>query len=150
MARLLRGAVVAFIAVLVGLGGALPSQALVAPTPSPSDDTTSCIVPDGYPVPPSCTLNVQILTPICDNEVPKLQYKVVAQGTPNTTVTVTFINPTGPDVVYADLPLQAPSTGRARSRTRPVVASTGRAGRSWPTAPGSRATSSTGSAPAST
>lgn len=106
MARLIRGAVVAFIAVLVGLGGALPSQALVVPSPSPSADTTSCIVPDGYPVPRTCTLNVQILTPICDNEVPKLQYKVVAQGTPNTTVTITWINPSGPDVVYADLPLQ--------------------------------------------
>ncbi|WP_456786644.1 peptidase [Cellulomonas sp. P5_C5] len=103
MARLFRGAIVALIAVLVGLGGALPSQAAVAPSPSPA--TCSDIV-DGYPVPRECTLNIQVLSPICDNEVPKLRYKVIPEGTTKDTVTITWINPSGANVVYADLPLE--------------------------------------------
>ncbi|WP_315095697.1 peptidase [uncultured Cellulomonas sp.] len=109
MARLIRGAVVAFLAVLVGLAGALPSQALVSPSPSPSTDgpVYGCLDPvDEYGVPRQCQLNIQILSPVCDNEVPKLRYKVVAVGTPNTKVTITWVNPGGDDVVYADLPLE--------------------------------------------
>ncbi|MEZ0446851.1 peptidase [Cellulomonas sp. ICMP 17802] len=109
MVRLVRGAVVAFLAVLVAVVGALPSTAAVSPSPSPSASAGpvyGCIDKvDAYGAPRVCQLQVQILTPICDNEVPKLKYAVEAIGSPNTTVTVTFINPTGPDVVYADLPL---------------------------------------------
>jgi hypothetical protein len=108
MARLIRGALVATIAVLVGLGGTLPAQAVVVPKPSPSVEVNdACVNPtDSYGVQRVCELDVQVLTPVCDNEVPKLRYKVVAVGTPNTTVTITWVNPTGPDVVYADLPLE--------------------------------------------
>ena len=108
MARLIRGALVAIFAVLVGLGGTMPAHAADAPAPSPSvEQNDACVNPtDSYGVQRVCDLDVQILTPVCDNEVPKLRYKVVATGTPNTKVTITWINPSGPDVVYADLPLE--------------------------------------------
>ena len=45
----------------------------------------ACINPtDAYGAPRACQLDVQVLTPVCDNEVPKLKYKVDAVGTPNT------------------------------------------------------------------
>jgi hypothetical protein len=109
MARIIRGALVALIAVLVGLGGALPSNAATepAPVPSPSGTIYGCLQPtDEYGVPQQCQLQVQILTPVCDNEVPKLRYKVVAIGSPNTTVKITWVNPGGANVVYSDLPLE--------------------------------------------
>lgn len=109
MARFIRGALVALIAVLVGLGGALPSNAAVEPSPSvsPSAQVFGCLQPlDNYGVHQVCQLDVKILSPVCDNDVPKLRYKVVAVGSPNDKVTITWINPAGDDVVYADLPLE--------------------------------------------
>ncbi|WP_456846106.1 peptidase [Cellulomonas sp. P5_C6] len=108
MARFIRGALVALIAVLVGLGGALPSNAAaVDPSPAPSPVVYGCLQPqDAYGVPQVCQLSVHTLTPVCDKDVPKLRYDINAQGTPNTKVTITWINPTGgPNVVYADQPL---------------------------------------------
>ena len=52
-----------------------------------------------------CDLDVTVLTPVCDNDVPKLQYVVTPTGTDRTTVTITWVNPSGADVVHADLPL---------------------------------------------
>lgn len=52
-----------------------------------------------------CELDVTVLTPICDNDVPKLRYVVTPVGTDESTVTLTFVNPGGGDVVYADQPL---------------------------------------------
>jgi hypothetical protein len=108
MARLIRGALVATIAVLVGLGVTMPANAAVAPSPSPSvEQNDACVNPtDSYGVKRVCDLDVQVLTPVCDNEVPKLRYKVVPTGTPNKTVTITWVNPSGQNVVYADLPLE--------------------------------------------
>ena len=53
------------------------------------------------------TLDITILSPVCDGDVPYLSYDVDVTGTPNATVTVTFLHPTDPsqNVVYADLPL---------------------------------------------
>jgi hypothetical protein len=109
MAKLIRGALVALFAVLIGLGGALPSNAVDDPSPKPTADQPvyGCLDPvDEYGVPRQCQLKIDILTPVCDNEVPKLRYKVTAIGSPNVKVTLTWVNPTGPDVVYADLPLE--------------------------------------------
>lgn len=107
MARILRVALVALIAALVGLGGALPSTAAVDPAGGSSEADFDCAnPPDGYPAPARCELDVQVLEPVCDKGVPKLRYQVAAVGSPNTTVTLTWINPTGADVVYPDLPLQ--------------------------------------------
>lgn len=110
MVRLVRGAVVALVAVLVAVVGALPASAVFAdgPTasPSPDEQVYGCIDPvDGYGAPRACQLLVQVLTPICDNEVPKLKYTVNPVGTPNDKVTITFVNPSGTSVVYADQPL---------------------------------------------
>ncbi|ROS21754.1 peptidase [Cellulomonas sp. PhB150] len=82
-----------------------PSQSAAAPTPSPT--VYGCLVgEDEYGTKLPCELRVEVLTPICDNEVPKLRYKVVAVGSPNTKVKITWVNPSGPDVVQADLPLE--------------------------------------------
>ncbi|QAY64858.1 LPXTG cell wall anchor domain-containing protein [Xylanimonas allomyrinae] len=56
------------------------------------------------------SLALTVLDPICDGDVPYLRYAVVPTGTPNTTVTITWLNPNGPDVVLPNLPL----TGRVR------------------------------------
>ncbi|KQR12078.1 LPXTG cell wall anchor domain-containing protein [Cellulomonas sp. Leaf334] len=109
MVRLVRGALVALVAVLAAVVGALPASALSdGPTasPSPDEQVYGCINPvDGYGAPRACQLLVQVLAPICDNEVPKLKYTVDPVGTPNDKVTITFVNPSGPSVVYADQPL---------------------------------------------
>lgn len=42
---------------------------------------------------------------MCDGDVPYLVYDVAVTGTPNETVTITWLNPTGDDVVQAGLPL---------------------------------------------
>ncbi|MCK9795179.1 LPXTG cell wall anchor domain-containing protein [Isoptericola sp. 4D.3] len=93
---------VAGVAVGLALGvgavlAAAPAGAATAPSPSPS--TT------GYPPPEVPTLTAQIFQPECDGDVPYLRYAVTATGTENTTVTLTWINPSGEDVVQAGLPL---------------------------------------------
>ncbi|MDQ0372100.1 peptidase [Cellulomonas humilata] len=109
MVRLVRSAVVALVAVLVALVGALPASAgddNPSASPSPTAQVYGCINPvDGYGAPRACQLLIQVLAPVCDNDVPKLKYTVNPVGTPNDKVTITFINPSGPSVVYADQPL---------------------------------------------
>lgn len=60
---------------------------------------------DEYGAELPCDLDLTVLTPICDNDVPKLRYVVTPTGTDRTTVTITWVNPSGADVVYSDLPL---------------------------------------------
>lgn len=114
MNKIVRACLVALLAaasaiVAPALASAAPTSARTAVTPSPSpSEVFACDVeeaPGDYAPPGPCELRATLLSPICDNEVPKLRYVVEAIGTPNTTVTITFINPTGADVVYADLPL---------------------------------------------
>ena len=89
--------------------GALPASAVDADpsaSPSPTAQVYGCINPvDSYGAPRACQLLVQVLTPVCDNDVPEAQVQVNPVGTPNDKVTITFINPSGPSVVYADQPL---------------------------------------------
>ncbi len=68
--------------------------------------TTECEIPEQPPATP--TINVSVHNPICDNDVPYLEYAIVTTGTDDTTVDITWINPDGDDVVYTDQPL----TGR--------------------------------------
>src|SRR3954454_24361349 len=110
MVRLVRGAVLAFLAVLVAVLGAGPASAAVSPSPSASGDATvspyGCLNPvDSYGAPQVCQLAVHTLAPVCDNDVPYLTYDIQAVGSPNTVVTITWINPAGPNVVYANQPL---------------------------------------------
>lgn len=107
MVRLARGAVVALLALLVALAGALPSSAA---DEAPSQDATispyGCLSPlDSYGAPQVCQLAVHTLSPVCDKDVPYLAYNIQAVGSPNTTVTITWLNPSGPNVVYAGQPL---------------------------------------------
>ncbi len=68
--------------------------------------TTECDVPEQPPAPP--TVNVSVHNPICDGDVPYLQYAVETTGTTDTTVDITWVNPNGNDVPMNNLPL----TGR--------------------------------------
>jgi len=92
-----RAALALGLGLAVGVGGAAAASAADSPSPSPS--TTD------YPEPEEPTLTAEIFQPVCDGDVPYLRYAVVATGTQNTTVTITWINPSGEDVVQAGLPL---------------------------------------------
>lgn len=59
---------------------------------------------DSY-VPPEPTIDLTVLSPVCDGDVPYLEYAVDVTGTDNDTVTITWQNPTGDDVVQSGLPL---------------------------------------------
>ena len=97
----------ATLAVSVGAGVALALAAPVSATTSTSvsTDVSPSPSPSDYQPPEVPTLTAEIFQPVCDGNVPYLQYSVVATGTTSNTVTITWINPTGDDVVYADLPL---------------------------------------------
>jgi len=110
MRKLLRTSLALVVAAIVV---AVPSMASAA-TPSPDPAQYGCLVAEGataapdadtYLPPRACELHVLHKQPVCDNDVPRLAYEVEAIGTPNTTVTVTFVNPHGDDYVVRDLPL---------------------------------------------
>ena len=54
-----------------------------------------------HPPPQVCQFAVSTLAPVCNNDVPYLTYNV-APSAPGSAVTITWINPGGADVVYAD------------------------------------------------
>ncbi|MGF0118130.1 LPXTG cell wall anchor domain-containing protein [Promicromonospora sp. Marseille-Q5078] len=93
------------VGLLLGAGALLaavaPAAASTDPagSPSPSASTTE------YPPPEEPTLTAEIFQPECDGDVPYLRYAVTATGTENTTVTITWLNPSGDDVVQSGLPL---------------------------------------------
>jgi len=87
----------------VALAAASPALADIDPTSSPSPSSS----PSGtdYPPPEVPTLTAQIFQPECDGDVPYLRYAVTATGTENDTVTITWLNPSGDDVVQSGLPM---------------------------------------------
>ncbi|WP_418275846.1 hypothetical protein ACNHYB_13450 [Isoptericola jiangsuensis] len=88
----------------LALGGVTTASAdLVEPSPSPSTSADSDEV--GYE--PEPALTVDVLEPICDGDVPYLQYAVSAEGLdePADDVTITWVNPSGANVVQSGLPL---------------------------------------------
>ena len=105
MVRLARGAVVAFVAVFVAILGAGPASAAVPSSPISSVATVvgpvGCNPTGSYGAPQVCQFSVSTVAPVCDNDVPYLTYDV-ASAAPGAAVTITFINPGGDDVVYAD------------------------------------------------
>ena len=106
MVRLVRGVVIAFLAVLVAAFGAGPSSAADNPSEDPTISSFGCLNPvDAYGAPQVCQLGVHTLSPVCDNDVPYLSYDIQAVGSPNTTATITWLNPSGANVVYANQPL---------------------------------------------
>jgi hypothetical protein len=79
------------------------------PTPEPTPMPTPVKTPEPTPeitptIPPEFTTFIR--TPVCDGDVPWLHYGVAVQGTNANRVTIRFINPDGPDVIYPDLPLK--------------------------------------------
>ncbi|WP_170023670.1 LPXTG cell wall anchor domain-containing protein [Isoptericola jiangsuensis] len=89
------------LAVALLLGGAGTAFADIDPEPSPgtSDDV------DGYA--PEPVLTVGLVDPVCDGDVPYLRYAVSVENLedPPDTVTITWVNPGGANVVQPDLPL---------------------------------------------
>ena len=94
---------------------ALPASDLSA-APSVVECGDPDYPPSDYPpTPPECTttttttpsdLVVNVLSPVCEHDVPYLTYSVSAPGIAATTATVTFINPTGANYVVSGVPLQ--------------------------------------------
>lgn len=96
-----RAVAVAALAPLLALGvPAVASAATPSPTAPGCEGGT-----DEYGDPLPCELELTVISPICDNDVPKLQYAVDPVGTPNTTVTISFLKDGVPTVVYPDQPL---------------------------------------------
>ncbi|MGH8773699.1 MAG: LPXTG cell wall anchor domain-containing protein [Jiangellaceae bacterium] len=61
--------------------------------------------PTTPPTSPTPSIELSVLEPVCDNDVPYLEYEIIAQDFTPTEVTITWVNPVGDDVVYEDVPL---------------------------------------------
>jgi LPXTG-motif cell wall-anchored protein len=82
-------------------GAVLSAGASTAAEP----DLTPCQAEaQGYSPSSPCQLTVQTQTQ-CTNNVPRIAYQAVVEGTNATTATITFINPTGADIVLTNQPL---------------------------------------------
>lgn len=68
----------------------------------PDPDPTAT---DFYPPEPEPEIELTVLDPICDLDVPYLQYAIDASNFEPTDVTITWVNPTGPNVVQSGLAL---------------------------------------------
>lgn len=101
MKRSMRVSSAAALSAAVGLAFALPAAAAVAPSPNACDDNG-----DGYSAEGVCGLEVEVLSPVCDNDIPYLAYKVSVEGAASGTLTVTWDNPSGADVVQSGLPFE--------------------------------------------
>ncbi|WP_258724161.1 LPXTG cell wall anchor domain-containing protein [Cellulomonas sp. NS3] len=97
----MRVSAAAALSAAVGLAFALPAAAAVAPSPNGCGDTG-----DGYSAGGVCALEVEVLSPVCDNDIPYLTYKVAAEGAGATSLSITWDNPSGADVVQSGLPLE--------------------------------------------
>lgn len=98
---------------------ALVVPAVVEPAPDPAepapdpaepapDPATACANPSatgGYAPASRCELVLVRAAGICLGDAPVLDYAVEPFGTPNTTVSITFINPGGENAVLSGLPL---------------------------------------------
>jgi hypothetical protein len=83
-----------------------------APVAAVVDDGLSCAElaatadPDGYAPLPRCELTILRAAAICLADAPVLDYAVEAVGTTLSTVTITWVDPSGADMVESGLPLQ--------------------------------------------
>lgn len=116
--RILIGLVAAAAAVLAPVAPALAAPAAPAAVPAPAAVSApavtigDCENPDptdppaeGYAPPTRCELGIARAEAVCLAAAPALSYAVEPVGTPNTTVTLTWHNPGGPDLVQSGLPL---------------------------------------------
>ncbi len=104
--KLLRTAGVAAVLLVVALFGAGPAAGAPSDDPTTSGPTGyACLDEDnGYAPPGACQLLVRAQA-VCRGDVPWLDYTLTPEGTPNTTATLTWINPNGADIVTTNLPL---------------------------------------------
>ncbi|MFC0644486.1 LPXTG cell wall anchor domain-containing protein [Cellulomonas phragmiteti] len=95
-------ATAALVLAATGLAPAATAAPLAATVVTGDDCTRGT---DEYGAELPCEVEVTVLSPVCDNDVPKLRYAVTPIGSDRNRVTITFVNPGGADVVYADQPL---------------------------------------------
>lgn len=112
MGRTRRALVGILAAALVVVGGAAPALAApavpAAAAPAVVDPGDGCDNPapdDGYAPPTRCELTIVRAVGTCLESAPVLDYAVEAIGTSNGTVTITWVNPGGEDLVQSGLPL---------------------------------------------
>jgi LPXTG-motif cell wall-anchored protein len=110
--RILIGLVAAAAAVLAPVAPALAAPAAPPAVSAPPVTIGDCENPDptdppaeGYAPPTRCELGIARAEAVCLAAAPALSYAVEPVGTPNTTVTLTWHNPGGPDLVQSGLPL---------------------------------------------
>lgn len=72
---------------------------------APDPDAACTTASDGYAPPGRCELVIARATALCVGDAPVLDYAVEPYGTPNDTVTLTWVNPDGDAVVQSGLPL---------------------------------------------
>jgi hypothetical protein len=102
MRTLVRLAATAVVVLLASFGVVGAASAEGDQTPDPSSACAQRST--GYAPTGVCELKVQVAA-TCEANIPALEYSLQALGTPNTTATVTFVNPGGADVVLTDQPL---------------------------------------------
>ncbi len=93
-------AVAGLVLTMAGIAPAAASATPLPTEPAVADDCTRGT--DGYGAALPCELEVTVLTPICDGDVPKLRYVVTPVGSDRTTVDITWGDG---QVVYTDQPL---------------------------------------------
>lgn len=99
MNKLIRSVLGIALATTAVLPFAGPAAAVETPAPGcPTQDP-------GYEAGGVCQVTVTTVDPTCVGGVASLDYVVTAEGTPSSTVTITFVNPSGGNVVYANQPL---------------------------------------------
>lgn len=113
--RILIGLVAAAVAVLGPVAPALAAPAtpvVAAPAaPAPAVPIGDCENPDpavpaeGYAPPTRCELGIARAEAVCLASAPALSYAVAPVGTTSSTVTITWHNPGGEDLVQSGLPL---------------------------------------------
>lgn len=102
MVKLLRAAGVAVALLVATLVGSVPAQAA---TPAPGTGDACIDQKAGYETSAVCQLVVLEMTPVCRDDVPWLKYALKPDGSPDLTASITFGNPAGQHVTYANLPL---------------------------------------------
>jgi hypothetical protein len=112
MGRTRRALVGILAAALLVVGGAVPALAApVAPAAAatavvdPGDGCENPSAGDGYAPPTRCELRIVRAVGTCLESAPVLDYAVEVTGSTDSTVTITWVNPGGEDLVQEGLPL---------------------------------------------
>lgn len=91
--------------VWAGIALALAAGFALAGPAAAVDDPAACDRQDaGYEAPGVCQLAVEAAA-VCVNDVAQLTYALTVEGSSATTATITFVNPSGSSLVYANQPL---------------------------------------------